>query len=767
MSVKIVLREEVFIQGLPDSLVEFFCKENTFDNPKRIQMLKMFAKYLEKDGADAIENAKAKAEFIKKQRNIKWMLKHTAETISLWRRSGEWIALPRGYLRDTLAKLAEFGVEFEVEDRSVFPPLGIPALTSGQLYDYQWKALNDLIANACGTMEAPTGCVTGNTIIHLNRAHKGYRLTIREAYYRQLGHRGRPRINDIPTFTRSLIGPQRVGLHPIIEIVFSGRQVVWELVLSNGMTLRATPNHLILTVRDYLPLSELKPGNLVFCESHRPFSSGEKSPKRNYRQVQGLKFHPYAGTAQSLRRRGNWKQEGRLYRVAYHRLVAEADLNKLDISEFISICRGDEGKAKTLQFLDPNIIPVHHRDEDHLHNESDNLLPMSHAQHRLTHADYSHLNQGIPFLSEVISVRRVGVEDTYDIICEEPNHNFIADGIIVHNSGKTNILLTLAAQVRTKSLIVVHTDELFKQTIKRCQDWLGFDPGIITGGKKHKIKEITIGMVQSLQRMNIDKNHELYNQFGCVIVDECHHSPALTWTELLRRLPCRYKYGFTATAWRKDKMDFLIWRMLGPITAKVPVQDVIDAGKIVWPEILSIPTEYYFEIEEGDTSKWTAMISDLISNEERNWLIVRTIAHHLTRDPSVKALVLTDRIEHAKILTQMMKPYNPEMLMGELNTSQRAEAMLHIRAGARLTIATTHLLGEGVDVPCWDLLFLVTPIAGGPRTIQVVGRIARAAPGKDRALLVDFVDSKIPMLQAAAWSRYSLYKNKGERKRRT
>ena len=84
--------------------------------------------------------------------------------------------------------------------------------------------------------------------------------------------------------------------------------------------------------------------------------------------------------------------------------------------------------------------------------------------------------------------------------------------------------------------------------------------------------------------------------------------------------------------------------------------------------------------------------------------------------------------------------------------------MAKIRAGARLTIATISLLGEGVDCPLWDLLFLVSPMAGGPRVLQALGRITRSAPGKERALLVEFVDSRVSMLQAAWIKRERLYR---------
>ena len=326
-------------------------------------------------------------------------------------------------------------------------------------------------------------------------------------------------------------------------------------------------------------------------------------------------------------------------------------------------------------------------------------------------------------------------------------------------SGKTNILLTLIAELSVPTLVVVHTTELLKQTVDRCRSWLGVEAGIIGGGKE-RLENITIGMIQTLSKMEITKTHPLYTRFNCVIVDECHHSPALTWAEVLRRLPYRYKYGFTATAWRKDKLDFIIWRMIGPITAKVYHQDVADAGRIVWPEIKQIFTNYYYPIQEP--SEWGEMITDLTENQERNLLIAHTVSEYLGRFPNDKALILTDRIEHAERLALLGRTINPVVLTGKLKPRERTEAMEQIRGGARLTIATVHLLGEGVDVPGWSLLFLVSPFSGGPRVLQAVGRVARPAPGKERALLLDFIDNRIPMLKNAAYARAKLYRTKGE-----
>ncbi|MDA2934294.1 hypothetical protein MYX82_08115 [Acidobacteria bacterium AH-259-D05] len=183
-------------------------------------------------------------------------------------------------------------------------------------------------------------------------------------------------------------------------------------------------------------------------------------------------------------------------------------------------------------------------------------------------------------------------------------------------------------------------------------------------------------------------------------------------------ISAKYKYGFTATAWRKDKLQFLMWRLIGNRNAKVTRQVVVR-------------------------------------DPERNQLIEREVRKRANTD--TQTLVLTGRIEHANLLSWMLEDLSPVLLTGELSKQGRAQGMEEVRNGTCLTIATTALLGEGVDVPAWNLLFLVCPIAGGPRTLQAMGRVARPAPGKKKALVVDFVDSEVEMLKAAFRKRQELY----------
>jgi superfamily II DNA or RNA helicase len=315
-------------------------------------------------------------------------------------------------------------------------------------------------------------------------------------------------------------------------------------------------------------------------------------------------------------------------------------------------------------------------------------------------------------------------------------------------SGKTQVALSAIPRLNTPTLLLTHTRGLLDQTAQRCRDWLGVNPGII-GASKWNVQPITIGMVQTLARRGCG---DIANCFGAVLIDEAHHSPARTWTAVVNALPARFKYGFTATPSRKDGLHDLMWLTVGPINAKVNSADVVAAGKIIVPTVESVGTGFSFDLQ--GPADWTRMLSALARDRERNQLIAVELCKRLR--PRTRALILTDRVEHVHLLVELLAEHRPVRLTGELTQSERKDAMADVRGGAQLTIATASLLGEGVDVPDWNLLVLASPFAGGTRTVQAVGRVCRAAPGKSGATVVDLVDCRVPALVAAHRQRESV-----------
>ena len=64
----------------------------------------------------------------------------------------------------------------------------------------------------------------------------------------------------------------------------------------------------------------------------------------------------------------------------------------------------------------------------------------------------------------------------------------------------------------------------------------------------------------------------------------------------------------------------------------------------------------------------------------------------------------------------------------------------------RLLLATGRYIGEGFDDARLDTLFLALPVSWKGTLVQYAGRLHRLHPGKREVRIVDYVDSKVPML---------------------
>jgi CxxC-x17-CxxC domain-containing protein len=72
-------------------------------------------------------------------------------------------------------------------------------------------------------------------------------------------------------------------------------------------------------------------------------------------------------------------------------------------------------------------------------------------------------------------------------------------------------------------------------------------------------------------------------------------------------------------------------------------------------------------------------------------------------------------------------------------------------------VFATKVADEGLDIGHLDRLFIATPYRSAHKVKQQVGRIMRPAEGKSDAIVYDFVDEKIPVLQNQVEIRKDIY----------
>lgn len=306
-------------------------------------------------------------------------------------------------------------------------------------------------------------------------------------------------------------------------------------------------------------------------------------------------------------------------------------------------------------------------------------------------------------------------------------------GVIVAppGAGKTVLGLELIAKKLQPALILVHRKQLMDQWIERIQSFLGIakkDIGQISGSKKTLGKEITVAMMQSLIKMEGEEKEKITNAFGTIIIDECHHIPAKTFRELITQFNPYNLYGLTATPKRKYNDEKLIYYYIGEILTTINPNKTITNTKQKKGEkhtivelhetSLSVPFD-----RKIDTFEILSKI--LIFDSNRNMLITQNVLRHVMKGK--KILLLTERKEHVEVLYLYLKAHCEVItLTGDDSVSKRKVKLEQLNLGHfQVLIATGQLLGEGLDLPILDCLFLIYPFSFEGKLIQYIGRLRK------------------------------------------
>jgi recombination protein RecA len=294
------------------------------------------------------------------------------------------------------------------------------------------------------------GCLRGDVKVSLNRCGKGFECTIEHLVTMFNGGSSSCRKWDLnrKTKIRALKDNGDIGLIEVKNAWFAGNKDVFEIVTECGYKIQATGEHKFLTTWGWKKLSDLVVGDSVYVERNkRPLKT--KSKEKNKYKTKALKKHPYAAPK---------TETG--YRVPYHRLVYEAFVNGISVGDFVSRVKcGDIGGLK---FLDPAEFIIHHKDRNSLNNSLSNLQKVTKSEHFDIHRFKCVKNLSIvPDTSKIVSIRSLGVEKVYDIETEYPN-NYLANGIVVHNSGKTSLALSIVSECQKQGGVAIYIDVEYK-----------------------------------------------------------------------------------------------------------------------------------------------------------------------------------------------------------------------------------------------------------------------------------------------------------------
>ncbi len=315
--------------------------------------------------------------------------------------------------------------------------------------------------------------------------------------------------------------------------------------------------------------------------------------------------------------------------------------------------------------------------------------------------------------------------------------------------GKTVVGIYLAARRNTSTLILVHRRPLLDQWKAQLSLFLGIDPKAIgqIGGGRHKPNgRIDVAMIQSLIRKG--KVDDLVDGYGHVIVDECHHLPAVSFESVLTKVRARYVTGLTATPKRRDGHHPIILMQCGAI--RFTIDPKSEAARRPFIHRL-IVRKTGFRLSGIDTNFGIQEIYKMIStDEERNRLIVDDVISALEEGRS--PILLTERTDHLEYFEEQFRRgvKNLVVLRGGMTARKLKEIMARLAAipedEERLIIATGRYIGEGFDDNRLDTLFLAMPVSWKGTLVQYAGRLHRLNPEKTEVRIYDYLDSETPVL---------------------
>ena len=315
-------------------------------------------------------------------------------------------------------------------------------------------------------------------------------------------------------------------------------------------------------------------------------------------------------------------------------------------------------------------------------------------------------------------------------------------------AGKTAIGIQVIARLQTRALVLVHTRDLLKQWMDRLK--ANLDPEPVIGRLKliEDSPDVIVETVQTLVKYPWHERAKWGEQFGLVIMDEAHHTPADTFSDVISSMSARYRLALTATPERSDGLTQLLHWHFGGTIYKVDRKQLEDAGQIVTPTVCMVSTQY-----QADPGDWVKMLSDMTEDGARNGIIFNQVRDLVKAGHRV--LVITERVDHAIGLAEMLSDdtLRAKALTGEMPKKAREALIGEATAGNVDVLCATTIADEGLDMPCLSAIVLAMPVSRAIAKVeQRVGRIMRPYPGKPSPIVIDLVDDT-DTLRGLAWKR--------------
>lgn len=315
-------------------------------------------------------------------------------------------------------------------------------------------------------------------------------------------------------------------------------------------------------------------------------------------------------------------------------------------------------------------------------------------------------------------------------------------------TGKTRQAAEIIANKGVNTLVIVPTRLLVKQTIKNFQ--LFFGKKYVGNHKDPKTKPITVMTAASLP----NKDPEFFKMFDMLIVDEAHHAAAKTYTEANKTCwnHIYYRYHVSGTPFRNDGADLELVGLIGETLYSYSAAQAIKDGFLVPP--------YFFVYEVPNPQDFSVRALEY-QDEYRKFIVESNLRNRMIAETTKslqvagkQILILVEHKDHGETLKNLI----PNSLFIHGTTKGNEKVLEQFELGnVKTVIATSGILGEGIDISNIDILVLAGGMKAESATIQKIGRMLRLRPGKNKAIVIDYWDKNTKTLERHSKARVEVF----------
>jgi superfamily II DNA or RNA helicase len=337
------------------------------------------------------------------------------------------------------------------------------------------------------------------------------------------------------------------------------------------------------------------------------------------------------------------------------------------------------------------------------------------------------------------------------------------DNLIQHNfgiicspaaSGKTIMGIGIVQLLQKKTLWIAHREGLVTQAIKTFEEYSNERAGFIGKGKIEVGRLFTGGIINTVEKYVNDLKSE---NFEVIFIDEVHRAPTSRVFNALNGLSPTVTYGLSATPFREDGLDDILYNLVGPIRCEIQRERLVKEGYIITPTIHIVETGLSILMDDMEYSDY---ITSMVSNVDRNMDILKILL--VSAANNIKTFVLCDRTAHCDFLYDTLsKMINNVGVVHGKNKKMEKTIRSDVADGKFSIVITNYqYFSDGFDIPEIQMLLFVAPFSSAIRCEQTVGRVQRICQDKPDAYVIDLVDDN-PISRSQLKNRLKVYEKLG------